>query len=52
MKRWEYVRIQTDAHKIKSIDDTVDQLGRDGWELAGVIYTQSFVHMWFKRQMR
>ena len=49
MTRWEYVRIQVSSNSIKTIDDAVDELGRKGWELTGVVYTQTFVHLWFKR---
>ena len=51
MTRWEYVRLQLDVHKVKSADDTVDRLGREGWELVGVVCTASYVHMWFKRAL-
>jgi hypothetical protein len=51
MTRWEYIRIQVSANSIKTIDDAVDELGRKGWELAGVVCTQSFVHLWFKRPL-
>ena len=49
MTRWEYVRIQVDSNKIKQIDDTVDQLGREGWEMVSAVYTNTWLHMWFKR---
>ena len=47
--RWEYIRTQADANNIKESDATLDKLGRDGWELVDVTYTDSYVHMWFKR---
>ena len=49
MRRWDYVRTQIDAHKIKDSDATIAKLGQDGWELVDVVYTQTYVHFWFKR---
>jgi hypothetical protein len=49
MNRWEYIRIQTSADKIKSTDDKVDELGMQGWELVDVVFTNTYIHMWFKR---
>ena len=47
--RWEYIRTQIDANKIKDSDPILDKLGGEGWELVDVTYTQSYIHMWFKR---
>lgn len=47
--RWEYVRTQIDANKIKDSDATLDQLGHEGWELVDVTHTDGYIHMWFKR---
>lgn len=49
--KWEYVRTQVEAHKIKDSDGAIEQLGRQGWEMVDVVYTQSYVHFWFKRPM-
>ena len=50
MKRWEYLRVQVEAHRIKSSDDTIAELGRQGWELSGVVeVSSSYIHFWFKR---
>lgn len=49
MTRWEYLRTQVDANKIKDIDPQIDQLGQQGWELVSTVFTQSYVHFWFKR---
>lgn len=50
MKRWEYLRVQVEAQRIKTSDETVVELGRQGWELAGVVeVSSSYVHFWFKR---
>ena len=49
MTRWEYLRTQVDANKIKDIDPQIDQFGRQGWELVNAVFTQSYVHFWFKR---
>ena len=50
--RWEYVRTQIDCNKIKDSDAAIEQLGREGWELVDVVYTDSFVHFWLKREAR
>lgn len=47
--KWEYIRTQVNEHKIKDSDATLDKLGREGWELVDVTYTQTHIHMWFKR---
>ncbi len=58
MNKWEYMRIQSNIDAVKSVDETVDQLGRDGWELVSVVCTTnhinfvSYIHMWFKRPLR
>ncbi len=49
MTRWEYLRTQVSADKIKDIDTQIDQLGRQGWELVDTVFTQTYVHFWFKR---
>jgi hypothetical protein len=49
MTRWEYLRVQVDANNIKTVDSQIDDLGRQGWELAGTVCTQTYVHFWFKR---
>ena len=51
-RRWDYVRTQVDVNKIKASDDTVQQLGAEGWELVSVAHTQTYIHMWFKRPRR
>ena len=53
MNRWEYVRLEVDAYGVETMDDTVDQLGLDGWELVGVVAIEDrFVYLWFKREKR
>ena len=49
MTRWEYLRTQIDINNIKTIDGRVDELGRQGWELVSTVFTQAYVHFWFKR---
>ncbi|GEM_PF-2450945 len=49
--RWEYIRTQVGCNSIKDSDDTIEQLGRDGWELIDVVYTDSYVHFWLKREV-
>jgi len=50
--RWEYVRIQFDSNKIKDSDAAVDELGREGWELVSAVFTNTYLHLWFKRPKR
>ncbi len=49
--RWEYIRMQVDVNQIKNSDAAVERLGLDGWELVDVVYTQTFIHLWFKRPL-
>jgi len=51
-RRWEYIRTQIDVNKIKDSDEVIAQLGREGWELVDVVYTQTYVHFWFKQEVR
>ena len=51
-KRWEYVRTQVGCNSIKDSDTAIEQLGREGWELVDVVYTDSYVHFWLKREAR
>ena len=51
-ERWEYLRTQVDANNIKSSDEAITRIGQDGWELVDVVYTQTYVHFWFKRVAR
>ena len=49
---WEYVRIQSSVQSIKTLDDAVDELGRQGWELVSAVDAgSSYVHLWFKRPL-
>ena len=48
-KRWEYLRTQIDANKIKESDAALEEFGRQGWELVSTEFTNSWVHFWFKR---
>jgi hypothetical protein len=51
MKRWEYLRVQVSVSQIKNSDETLAELGRQGWELSGVVEaSSSYIHFWFKRQ--
>jgi hypothetical protein len=50
--RWEYIRTQIDCNKIKDSDGAIEQLGHQGWELVDVVYTQTYVHFWLKREAR
>jgi hypothetical protein len=49
--RWHYLRVQVATTEILSSDELVGQLGLDGWELAGSAPNDSYVHLWFKRQV-
>jgi len=51
MVKWEYVRIQMSIHSIKTTDDAIDRLGREGWELVCAISSDSYLHLWFKRPL-
>jgi len=51
-RRWEYIRTQVNCNSIKDSDAAVEQLGREGWEMVSAVYTQSYVHFWFKREVR
>jgi len=45
MNKWEYMRIQCKSDAIKSVDETVDQLGREGWELVSVVFTTAYSYV-------
>jgi hypothetical protein len=49
--RWQYLRVQVATMEIAKSDDLIGQLGLDGWELTGSAPNDSFVHLWFKRQV-
>ena len=51
-RRWEYVRTQISCNEISKSDAAIEQLGREGWELVNAVYTQTYVHFWFKREAR
>lgn len=48
-RRWEYLRTQVDANKIKESDNALAEFGREGWELVSVVFTNTWVHFWLKR---
>ena len=50
-QRWAYMRTQIDVNKIKDSDGALEEFGRQGWELIDVVYTQTYVHFWFKRPL-
>ena len=50
--RWEYLRLQVENSKIKSCDESLRELGLQGWELTGIVESGStYIHMWFKRPL-
>ncbi len=56
MQKWEYQRIQVVADSIKTLDDKINKLGLEGWELIAVAHTeavvfnaQHYLHLYFKR---
>jgi len=51
-RRWEYARTQISANEISKSDAAIEQLGREGWELVNAVFTNSYVHFWFKREAR
>ncbi|MEZ5338056.1 MAG: hypothetical protein R3F46_07285 [bacterium] len=51
--RWEYLRVQVENTKIKASDETLAELGQQGWELSGVVESgNSYIHFWFRRELR
>lgn len=50
-RRWEYLRTQVDANKIKESDDALVEFGLQGWELVSVVFTNTWVHFWMKRPL-
>lgn len=51
-RRWEYLRAQVDANKIKESDKALIEFGLQGWELVSVVFTNTWVHFWLKRPMK
>ena len=39
--RWEYLRMQVENSKIKSCDESLRELGLQGWELTGIVESGS-----------
>lgn len=50
MQQWDYLRMQVDVDRIRTMDTQMAELGRQGWELVAVVETrQSWLHIIFKR---
>jgi hypothetical protein len=48
---WEYKQVtRRPAHQELPSEAELNALGRDGWELTGVVSDGSAVHLYFKRQ--
>jgi hypothetical protein len=51
--RWEYKAVETAAAAEEALSESdLNALGRDGWELVGVVTFAGTVHFYFKRQGR
>ena len=47
---WEYKQITRDLSSEQTpSEEELNALGKDGWELAGVVTNQSVAHFYFKR---
>lgn len=47
---WEYKQLTRDlSNEQTPTEDELNALGKDGWELAGVVTSQSIAHFYFKR---
>jgi hypothetical protein len=47
---WEYKRLSRDlVHEQLPTDEEMNTLGREGWELAGVVSQLDLVHFYLKR---
>lgn len=48
--RWEYKLLVRDVAKAEEpSEDELNALGREGWELVGVLHAAPLVHFYFKR---
>ena len=50
-KRFEYVRVQASSSYIVQLDEPAQRLGEAGWELCTAVHTDTYVHLWFKREV-
>ena len=51
-QRWEYLRMQVENSKISKSDESLADLGGDGWELTDVIEAGGmYINMWFRRPL-
>jgi hypothetical protein len=49
---WEYRQLTRDLAKEKTpTEEELNELGQDGWELAGVLNESGQVHFYFKRMV-
>lgn len=47
---WEYKQLTRNLEKAQGpIEDALNTLGKDGWELAGILPNPPMVHFYFKR---
>lgn len=51
--KWEYKKVHCNFQNAKSEKEVLDELGKDGWELAAVNQPSSFlgIFLYFKRKI-
>lgn len=50
--RWEYREVVRDREQGLMSTRELDAMGRDHWELAGIVAAGERVHFYFKREQR
>ena len=50
MKKFEYQHITTDQLLLNSIQEYLDYMGKNGWELVGTVFVRHSTHLYFKRE--
>ncbi len=49
---WEYKQISRNVESEKPLDESeLNELGKDGWEMTGIVQQTSSVHYYFKREV-
>ena len=55
-QRWQYHVVDLPPRMFETMPERLqaelDRLGGEGWELVSVVFTQTYVHFWFKRPQR
>lgn len=50
--KWEYKQIVRDLEKEKPLDEAeLDGLGKEGWEMSGIVQQPPITYYYFKRQV-